>query len=141
MLKISTKAAEGANDHPAVTFPAVEQSGDRSVEHKGNHYLILVDYYSNFIASLQHDTKSITVIKRIKANIARYGIMETLISDNGPQFVSSQPTVVHDKVMEYRRKQKLYHDRGSKSLHEFKPHDAVHWKISCIYCSLQSKNK
>ena len=52
--------------------------------------LILVDYYSNFIeiAPLQHDTKSITVIKHIKANIARYGIMETLISDNGPQFVS-----------------------------------------------------
>ncbi len=38
---------------------------------------------------------------------------------------SSQPTVVHDKMMEYRRKQKLYHDRGSKSLQEFKPHNAV----------------
>ena len=38
---------------------------------------------------------------------------------------SSQPTVVHDKMMEYRRKQKLYHDRGSKSLQEFKPRDAV----------------
>ena len=25
---------------------------------------------------------------------------------------SCQPTVVHDKMMEYRRKQKLYHDRG-----------------------------
>ena len=38
---------------------------------------------------------------------------------------SSQPTVVHDKMMEYRRKQKLYHDRGSKSLQEFKPRDPV----------------
>ena len=90
MFKKSTKAAEGANDHPSVTFPAVEQSGDRPVEYKGNHYLILVDYNSNFIevAPLQNNTKSVTVIKHIKANIARYGIMETVISDNGPQFVS-----------------------------------------------------
>ena len=204
--------------HPLPSLPW-NKVGTDLFEYKGNHYLILVDYYSNFIevAPLQNDTKSVTVIKHIKANIARYGIMETLISDNGPQFVSdafakfvkaygikhvtssptypqsnglaekavqtikkmmtkceeagddiylalldlrntprddvtgspmqrlqgrraqtrlptadsllipssSQPTVVHDKMMEYRRKQKLYHDRGSKSLQEFKPHDAV----------------
>ena len=204
--------------HPLPSLPW-NKVGTDLFEYKGNHYLILVDYYSNFIevAPLQNDTKSVTVIKHIKANIARYGIMETLISDNGPQFVSdafakfvkaygikhvtssptypqsngltekavqtikkmmtkceeagddiylalldlrntprddvtgspmqrlqgrraqtrlptadsllipssSQPTVVHDKMMEYRRKQKLYHDRGSKSLQEFKPRDAV----------------
>ena len=61
-------------------------------EHEGNHYLIMVDYYSNFIevAPLQRDTKSSTVIKHVKQNIARYGIMDTIISDNGPQFTSTE---------------------------------------------------
>ena len=200
--------------HPLPSLPW-NKVGTEVFEHKGNHYLILVDYYSNFVevAPLQHDTKSVTVFKHIKANIARYGIMETLISDNGPQFVSdafakfvkaygmkhvtssptypqsnglaekavqtakkmmtkceeagddiylalldlrntprdditgspmqrlqgrraqtrlptadsllipssSQPTVVYDKMMEYRRKQKLYHDRRSKSLQDSNP--------------------
>ena len=61
-------------------------------EIEGNHYLIMVDYYSNFIevAPLQHDTRTSTVVKQMKANIARYGIMDTLISDNGPQFASGE---------------------------------------------------
>jgi len=54
----------------------------------------MVCYYSNFIEMipLQRDTRSCTIIKHIKTNIARYGIMETLISDNGPQFVSADFT-------------------------------------------------
>ena len=61
-------------------------------EHEGNHYLIMVDYYSNFIevAPLQRNTNSSTVIKQVKQNIARYGIMDTIISDNGPQFTSTE---------------------------------------------------
>ena len=59
---------------------------------QGNHYLIMVDYYSNFIevAPSQHDTRTSTVVKHMKANIARYDIMDTLISDNGPQFACSE---------------------------------------------------
>ena len=47
----------------------------------------MVDYYSNFIevVALHQDNTSGTVIKQINANIARYGIMETFISDNEPQ--------------------------------------------------------
>ena len=58
------------------------------------YYLVMVCYYSNFIEviPLQRDTRSCTIIKHIKTNIARYGIMETLISDNGPQFVSADFT-------------------------------------------------
>ena len=75
--------------HPLPSLPW-NKVGTDLFEYKGSHYLILVDYYSNFIevAPLQNDTKSVTVIKHIKASIARHGIMETLISDNGPQFVS-----------------------------------------------------
>ena len=52
----------------------------------------MVDYYSNFIelTPLGKDTRAQRVIKAIKKIIARYGIMDTLISDNGPQFTSKE---------------------------------------------------
>lgn len=52
-------------------------------------YLITVDYYSNFweIDRL-YDTKSSTVVKKLKAHFARYGLPDQLVSDGGPQFVS-----------------------------------------------------
>jgi len=52
-------------------------------------YLITVDYYSNFweIDDLA-DTKSTTVIKKLKAHFACQGIPDSVISDNGPQYAS-----------------------------------------------------
>lgn len=71
-------------------------------ELEGNHYLIMVDSsnYSNFIevAPLQRDTRTSVVINQMKQTIARYGIMDTLISDNGPQFTSAE---FKDFVMKY----------------------------------------
>ncbi|XP_021370584.1 uncharacterized protein K02A2.6-like [Mizuhopecten yessoensis] len=54
-------------------------------------YLITVDYYSNFW-EVDHltDTKSSTVIRMLRAQFARYGIPTTVVSDNGPQFSSSE---------------------------------------------------
>jgi transposase InsO family protein len=209
---------EPLNSHPVPPLPW-NKVGTDLFEHAGNHYLILVDYYSNFIevVPLPHDTKSETVIKQIKMNIARYGIMDTLVSDNGPQFSSSQfakftnsyginhvtssptypqsnglaekavqtvkklitkcnasgddvylallelrnsprdditgspmqrlhgrraqtrlpiaesrliptqskPAEIHEKLMEYRKKQSYYHNRNSKSLKPITPSDAI----------------
>lgn len=58
-------------------------------ELEGKHYLITVDYFSNFweIDRL-HDLSSRAVIKKLKAHFSRYGIPNVFISDNGPQFVS-----------------------------------------------------
>ena len=52
-----------------------------------NDYLVTVDYFSGFfeIDKLK-DTTSQTVITKLKAHFARYGIPETIVSDNGPQF-------------------------------------------------------
>lgn len=52
----------------------------------------MVDYNSNFIevASLKHDTTTRNVIKHQRENITRYGIFDTLISDNGPQYTSAE---------------------------------------------------
>lgn len=52
-------------------------------------YLVTVDYFSNFFEVDRMDnTKASTVIKKLKAHFARYGIPSTVISDNGPQFSS-----------------------------------------------------
>uniref|UniRef100_A0A8C5QD11 Gypsy retrotransposon integrase-like protein 1 n=1 Tax=Leptobrachium leishanense TaxID=445787 RepID=A0A8C5QD11_9ANUR len=57
----------------------------------GHEYLITVDYDSNFweIDQIQ-DTRSTTVIRKLKAHFARYGIPDTVCSDNGPQFISME---------------------------------------------------
>ena len=50
-------------------------------------YLITVDYCSNFwkVDNLS-STESISVIRKLKAHFARYGIPDVVMSDNGPQF-------------------------------------------------------
>lgn len=58
-----------------------------SFEIHGDHFLIIVDYFSGFFEVAQlRDTKSTTVIGHCKANMARYGFVDELITDNGPQF-------------------------------------------------------
>jgi len=53
----------------------------------GISYIVIVDSYSGYIELERlRDTTATCVIKSIKENIARYGIMETLMTDNGPQF-------------------------------------------------------
>ena len=77
--------------HPLPSLPWSKEAIDL-LELDGLHYLILVDYYSNSIevALLKRDTTSHNVIKHLKENIARYGIMDTLMSDNGPQYTSAE---------------------------------------------------
>ena len=54
-------------------------------------YLVTVDHYSDFIELDELDnTLSSTVIKHSKSHFARHGIPEVLLSDNGPQFVSTE---------------------------------------------------
>lgn len=54
-------------------------------------YLITADYYSNFWeVDYLPDTKSNTVIRKLKAHFARQGIPDVLISDNGPQYTSQE---------------------------------------------------
>ena len=58
---------------------------------KGATYLLVVDYYSRFPEVIQlKSTTSQSVIDALKAVFARYGIPETLVSDNGPQYSSTE---------------------------------------------------
>ena len=58
-------------------------------EWKGHQYLLVVDYFSQWIeiAHLMQTTSS-AVIEHVKAIFACQGIPEVIVSDNGPQFNS-----------------------------------------------------
>ena len=61
------------------------------MEFKKTQYLVMVDYYSRYIelAKLEHTTSE-AVINHMKSFLARHGIPETIISDNGPQIASKE---------------------------------------------------
>ena len=58
-------------------------------EFEKKSYLVTVDYYSNFfeVDRLEQLT-SLAVIKKLKSHFARFGIPNSLVTDNGPQFIS-----------------------------------------------------
>ena len=59
--------------------------------HGKKDYLITVDYYSDFWElDCLRDTNSNTIITCTKAHFARYGIPDTVVTDNGPQFRSHE---------------------------------------------------
>ncbi|XP_041362008.1 uncharacterized protein K02A2.6-like [Gigantopelta aegis] len=70
---------------------AWEKIGTDLLSYHGKDYLITVCYKSNFweIDRL-YDTKAKTVITKLKAHFARYGIPDYIVSDNGPQFSSDE---------------------------------------------------
>ena len=53
----------------------------------GNDYLITAVFFE---IDRLYDTSSKTVISKLKQHFARWGIPETVISDNGPQYSSEQ---------------------------------------------------
>ncbi|KAI8490490.1 hypothetical protein Bbelb_317580 [Branchiostoma belcheri] len=54
-------------------------------------YLITVDYYSNYFEIDRcENTRAATVVKKLKAQFARHGIPDVVISDNGPQFTAEE---------------------------------------------------
>ena len=57
-------------------------------ELQGQHYLLFVDYYSNFfeLARLISNTRATCVIDAMPSQFARHGSPEVLDSDNGPRF-------------------------------------------------------
>ena len=63
-------------------------------QHQGRSYLLVVDYYSRFIevAPLTSTTTS-SVVQHMKSMFARHGIPDTVVTDNGPQYSSTEFSV------------------------------------------------
>ena len=56
---------------------------------KGKTYLLVVDYYSRYIeVSPLASTTSQSIIASLKTIFSRFGVPETFISDNGPNYAS-----------------------------------------------------
>ena len=77
--------------HERPTQPWAKAAADLFTE-EGRHYLITVDYCTNFweVDYLGTDTSSRAVINKLRAHFARHGIPRELITDNGPQFSSGE---------------------------------------------------
>ena len=57
----------------------------------GKEYLITIDYCSNFWeVDRLLDNNAGTVVLKLKSHFARYGIPDQVVSDNGPQFPSTE---------------------------------------------------
>ena len=53
--------------------------------------VIVVDYYSRYFETmLLRSEKSIDTINALKSIFARHGIPETVVSDNGNQYISQE---------------------------------------------------
>ena len=59
--------------------------------HSGRALLVVVDYFSNFIEvdSLSSETSK-SVIRSLMSTFSRFGVPDTLVTDNGPCFASSE---------------------------------------------------
>ena len=70
-----------------------EQIGVDLLELNKKEFMVTVDYYSNFweVDRLTSTTLAAIILK-LKNHFARYGCPDRLISDNGPQFISSEFT-------------------------------------------------
>lgn len=89
-MEINKQQKEPMMSHNLPDRPWQHVSTDL-LELHNNHYLITVDHYSNFweIDRL-YDTSAKTIIHKLKSHFARYGIPDSLTSDNGPQYYNSE---------------------------------------------------
>ena len=68
-----------------------EKVGCDLFDFEDKHYLVCVDYYSDYFeVDRIFGKKGKEVISRIKSQFARHGIPDQLISDNGPPFSSRE---------------------------------------------------
>ena len=58
---------------------------------KSSNYILIIDYFSRFIEVIKlKSTTSGAIIEALKSVFSRYGIPETIMSDNSPQYSSNE---------------------------------------------------
>lgn len=74
-----------------------------------NHYLLIADHYSKwFKIMVLEDLSSLQVINSLKSIFSKYGILNELISDNGPQYASKELETLLRNMHLYIVRQVLY---------------------------------
>ena len=76
--------------HEVPDRPWVKIAADL-LQFENKDYLVTIDYYSNFFkVDRMYSTTSEAIIKKLKAHMARYGVPDEIVSDNGPQFAAEE---------------------------------------------------
>ena len=88
-MRLSPPVREPMIPSPLPTYPWEKVATDL-FEFQGQHYLLLVDYFSRYPEVIRlHSTTSASVISAMKSVFSRHGIPSTIVSDNGPQYDSA----------------------------------------------------
>ena len=78
--------------HEIPTRPWSKVATDLFV-YNGDNFVVIVDYYSNFIeVERVKNTSSQSVIQVLKTIFGHHGIPDTVVSDNGPTYASEKFT-------------------------------------------------
>ncbi|KAI8511995.1 PREDICTED: uncharacterized protein K02A2.6-like [Branchiostoma belcheri] len=82
---------ETLEPHPIPQRPW-ERVGTDLFTFQQREYLITVDYHSNYfeIDMCENVTRASTIVKKLKAQFARHGIPDVVISDNRPQSTADE---------------------------------------------------
>ena len=90
LVHCSTQGKEPIVQHKFPARPWAKVGADLC-DFQGRTLLVVCDYYSNFI-EVESITKANTsaICKVLKTLFARYGVPDSLVSDNGPQFASAE---------------------------------------------------
>ena len=82
------KSPEPLNMHEVPNQPW-EKVGTDIFTIKGRNYLVTVDYFSQFFEiDFLPKTTSQAEVTKMKYHFARHGILDVVVSDNGPQYIS-----------------------------------------------------
>ena len=86
----STRQQETLISHDVPDRPWAKISTDLfDLDHKS--YMVTVDYFSGFFEiDRLYDLKVSTAIRKLKADMARYGIPDEVVSDSGSQYTSQE---------------------------------------------------
>lgn len=95
LVKNCTVCVKHRSDHAEPLRPTEfperpwQMLGSDLFQMKGANYLLVVDYFSRYIEIARlKSTTSQAIVNHLQSIFARYGIPDTLISDNGPQYAS-----------------------------------------------------
>ena len=94
---------------------------------KGDHYLLVSDFFSRYLEVVRlTTTTSTSVIQALKMIFSRYGIPEVLRSDNGPQYASKE-------FEEFAKSYEFRHETSSPPTPKAMDLQSVWYKLLNVY--------